>query len=371
MSRFVFSADGHIVEPRGLLTDGLPPSLQKFGVRSEMQDGYMVTLSGDTVINKIPLAKMAPPKEGEETFGRANRLGANNIEGRLVDMEAEGVDAEIVFPSSGLWTFLIENPEAELATTQVYNNWNNGFFSGHLDKFIRCGILPVRDFKNTVSEMKRIAALGFTSAMLPSLIPPGVPEYNDEAWDPVFEAAEQTGIVFVLHTGTGRPDVRAAKGPGGAVINYTIQMCDAQRSLMYLVGGGVLDRFPSSQIAVIESGASWLAGLSERMDEVYAAHHMFVRPKLSVTPGEIVKRQVSASFQYDRACIMSRSVTGTRALLWGSDYPHHEGTFPHSRKVIDTLFEGIDITEQEKADIIGGNAARLFRLPRPEFAKAA
>jgi predicted TIM-barrel fold metal-dependent hydrolase len=107
------------------------------------------------------------------------------------------------------------------------------------------------------------------------------------------------------------------------------------------------------------------------MDEVYSAHHMFVRPKLSVTPGEIVKRQVSASFQYDRACIMSRSVTGTRALLWGSDYPHHEGTFPNSRKVIDHLFDGIEISEQEKADIIGGNAARLFRLPRPEFAVAA
>ena len=106
------------------------------------------------------------------------------------------------------------------------------------------------------------------------------------------------------------------------------------------------------------------------MDEVYAAHHMFVRPKLSLKPSEIVMRQVSASFQYDRACIMSRSVTGHRALLWGSDYPHHEGTFPRSRDVTAHLFDGIDISEQEKADILGGNAARLFRLPRPEFARA-
>ena len=371
MSRFVFSADGHIVEPRGLLSDGLPPSLQKFGVRSEMQDGYMVTLSGNTVINKIPLAKMAPPKPGEETFGRANRLGANNLEGRLQDMEMEGVDAEIVFPSSGLWTFLIEDAEAELATTQIYNDWNNGFFSGHLDKFIRCGILPVRDFRNTVSEIKRIAGLGFTAAMLPSLMPPGMADYNDPAWDEVFEAGQQHGIVFVLHTGTGRPDVRAEKGPGGAVINYTIQMCDAQHSIMYMVAGGVLDRFPKAKVAVIESGASWLSALAERMDEVNEAHHMFVRPKLSLTPREIIQRQVSASFQYDRACIMSRSVTGTQAIMWGSDYPHHEGTFPKSRDVLAKLFEGIDITEREKADIVGGNAARLFRLPRPEFAKAA
>ncbi|MBV9993721.1 MAG: amidohydrolase family protein, partial [Caulobacteraceae bacterium] len=91
----------------------------------------------------------------------------------------------------------------------------------------------------------------------------------------------------------------------------------------------------------------------------------------SLTPSQIIRRQVHASFQYDRACIMSRSVTGHQALLWGADYPHHEGTFPRSREVIARLFDGIEISEEEKADIIGGNAARLFRLDRPEFAQAA
>jgi predicted TIM-barrel fold metal-dependent hydrolase len=64
---------------------------------------------------------------------------------------------------------------------------------------------------------------------------------------------------------------------------------------------------------------------------------------------------------------MARSVTGTKALMWGADYPHHEGTFPRSRDVIAHLFDDIDISEADKAAIIGGNAARLFRLNRPEF----
>jgi predicted TIM-barrel fold metal-dependent hydrolase len=68
---------------------------------------------------------------------------------------------------------------------------------------------------------------------------------------------------------------------------------------------------------------------------------------------------------------MSRSVTGHQALLWGADYPHHEGTFGRTREVVAHLFDGIDISEKEKADILGGNAARLFRLKRPEFAQAA
>jgi predicted TIM-barrel fold metal-dependent hydrolase len=175
-------------------------------------------------------------------------------------------------------------------------------------------------------------------------------------------------MVFALHTGTGREDVRSFRGPGGAVVNYTIQACDGMESIMQLVAGGVLDRYPGAKVCCIESGASWLAALAERMDEVYITHDSFVRPKLSIMPSEIVARQVSCSFQFDRACIMARSVTGSKAMMWGSDYPHHEGTFPMSREVIAHLFDGIDISEEEKADILGLNAARLFRLPRPELA---
>jgi predicted TIM-barrel fold metal-dependent hydrolase len=365
---FVFSADGHIVEPKDLYTGGLPPSLRDFSLSVQRRDEYMVTMAGDKVINRI---RLVPKSQEHADFGRKNRLGASNLEGRLIDLASEGIDAEITFPSMALWTYLIENVEAELATTQIYNDWNNSFFSGHLDRFVRCGILPVRDFNNTAAEMKRIAALGFTAAMLPSVIPAGVPKYNDPAWDAVFEMGEKLRIAFVLHTGTGMRDVAEEKGPGGAVVNYTIQMAHAQHSVMLLVAGGVLDRFPGAQVAIIESGASWLAALAERMDEVYDAHQIFVRPKLSLKPSEIIGRQVKASFQYDRACIMSRSVTGHQALMWGSDYPHNEGTFPRSRQVVAALFDGIEISEREKADILGGNAARLFRLPNEELWAAA
>jgi predicted TIM-barrel fold metal-dependent hydrolase len=368
---FVFSADGHIIEPETLLTDGLPPSLRRHGIRAEVRDGYRYMLAGEKVTSKTPINR--PPlimgKDGEE-FGRSHRKGSREVPGRLEDMAMEGIDAEIVFPSLALTSFHIRDEDAELATAQVYNDWHDSMFRGHQREFVRCAVLPVRDFDNTVAEMKRVAAMGFTSAMLPSRIEKtsGLPYYTEPDWDPVFEAAVELGLVFVFHTGTGRDDVRSFKGPGGAVINYAIQACDAMETVMQLVAGGVLDRFPKAQVACIESGASWLAGLAERMDEVYVAHDVFVRPKLSRMPSRIIAEQVSSSFQYDRACVMSRSVTGVKPLLWGSDYPHHEGTFPESRDVVARLFEGIEISEEDKADILGLNAARLFRLPRPELA---
>lgn len=363
---YVFSADGHIVEPQDLYVDGLPSSLRKHGLRAEKVDGYMLTMAGEKVISKMALHR-PPPRMGpdNEIFGRSDRRGAREIDGRLLDMEAEGIDAEIIFPTVGLMSFLIEDPDAELATVRVYNDWIDAKLRDRPERFVRCGLLPVRDFGNTVAEIRRLAGMGFTAAMLPSLIEPssGLPAYNFEDWHPVFEAGQEHGVVFVMHTGTGREDVRSQKGPGGAVINYAIQACDGMHSIMHMVAGGVLDRFPGAKVCCIESGASWLAALAERMDEVYAAHEIFVRPKLSIKPSEIIARQVACSFQFDRACIMSRSVISAKPLMWGADYPHHEGTFPRSREVVAHLFDGIEISEQDKADIIGGNAARLFRLP--------
>lgn len=363
MSRpFVFSADSHIMEPNDLFLEGLPASLRRHAIRAEKQENAIVTRTDEQVIYRLrpQMIELAGEK----------RIGVRELPGRLLDMEKDGIDAEICFPSLALWTYALADEQAELASTQIYNDWNNRFLGAHLDKFVRCGVLPVRNLAETVPELKRIAAMGFTAAMLPSSTPKGVPRYNDAAWDPVFAAAGEAGVVLVLHTGTGLENVIHERGPGAAVVNYTHQMNDAIDAITYLVAGGVLDRNPKAQVAVIESGASWLAALAERMDEVYEAHAPFVQPKLSLPPSGIIRRQVKASFQHDRACIMSRNVTGHEALLWASDYPHAEGTFPYSRDVVGKLFDGIDISEQEKADILGGNAARLFRLQNPAFQKA-
>lgn len=357
---FVFSADSHIVEPNDLFLATLPPSLTRHALHVEKQGDTLITRTKDQVIYRMKPQMI-------ELVGE-KRVGARDMKLRREDMRKDGIDAEICFPSLGLWTYALTDPEAELATTQIYNDWNDSLFEGQLDVFVRCGVLPVRNLANTQAEIKRIAAKGFTAAMLPSAIPASLPKYNDPAWDPVFQLAGELGVVLVMHTGTGLETVIYERGAGAAVINYAHQMNDALNTLYYLVAGGVLDRNPKTQVAFIECGASWLAAAAERMDEVYDGHAPFVLPKLNARPTEIIRRQVKVSFQHDRACIASRHVTGTAALMWASDYPHAEGTFPHSGSVIAGLFDGLAISEKEKADILGGNAARLFRLQRPEFA---
>ena len=366
MKPFIFSADAHVMEPKTLFLDKLPAALKPHAIHSWKQDDFLITGTEHKTIYRLRVGA-----KSEKQLGDNERLGIRDLGGRLIDMEKDGIDGEICFPSLGLWLYCLDNADAEMASCEIYNDWNNQYFAGHLDRFVRCGVLPVQDFANTLRELKRLGTLGFTAAMIPAVTPPGVPKYNDEKWDPIFNLAGELGIVFVCHTGTGLETVIAERGPGAAVINYTNQMSDAISTVMYMVAGGVLDRNPKTRVAFIESGASWLAGVGERMDEVYDAHHNFVRPTLSRKPSRIISDQIAASFQHDRACIEARDITGAHAIMWASDYPHSEGTFPHSQSVIQGLFAGMEISETDKAKILGLNAARLFRLNNPAVLAAA
>jgi predicted TIM-barrel fold metal-dependent hydrolase len=357
MKPFVFSADSHIMEPATLFQDGLPSSLKDHAIHTRFEGDFMVTGTVDKIIYRLRVGQ-----HREKVLGDVQRSGIREIPGRLVDMALEGIDSEICFPSLGLWLYCLDNADAEAASARLYNDWNHDFLSGNPTRFVRCGMLPVLDFSNTLAELKYLASMGFTAAMLPAVTPPNLPKYNDPQWDPIFRLAGELGIVFVCHTGTGLESVVVERGPGAGIINYTNQMSDAVGSCMYLVAGGVLDRNPKARVAFIESGASWLIALAERMDEVAVAHANFVHPKLSRMPSQIIDDQVWASFQHDRSCIASSHLPGGKNVMWGSDYPHAEGTFPISRKLTEELFEGLNVSEATKRNILGLNGAKLFGI---------
>ncbi len=353
---FIFSADSHVMEPSTLFQDMLPGSLKKHAVRAVKEGEYLITKTDTKVLHRIRVGLK------DERALIPDRKGIREIPGRLEDMALEGIDTEICFPSLGLWLFSLGDTEAEAASCRVYNDWNNAFLGAHTHRFVRCGTLPVRDFSSTLAELRYLHSLGFHAAMLPAATPIGGVKYNDERWDPVFNLAGELGIVLVMHTGTGLETSVVERGPGGAIINYGLQLADAVQTAMYLVAGGVLDRNPKSRIAFIECGASWLVGLAERLDEVNIAHEMFVRPKLSRKPSQIMNDQVFASFQNERTCITTIDRPGGKNIMWGSDYPHAEGTWPNSRRIQDSLFAGLGTSEAVKADVLGLNAARLFRI---------
>lgn len=370
---FVFSCDAHIAEPIDLFINAMPDHLKQYVIHTEIDGNKRITRIGDEValvgmlnfhVHKTNTtdahfrSQANGLSEGDEGVD-TKRRGTRDLSLRLADMERDGVDAELVFPTLGLMIPRIDDREAQRVACQIWNDWAWDYTSPVRDRLIPGALIPCIEFDDALAECKRTAAMGYAAFCLWE----GLNNYNDPRWDPIFAFAEQEGIPLVFHTGLGAINLRALRGPGGAMFNYTRQMNDAVDIITQLIAGGVLDRHPGAHILFAEHSAGWLWGLAERMDEVYLGHAPMISPKLSRMPSQILRDQVHSALQNDgNSSMAARKGVGVGALLFASDYPHAEGTFPFTRQVIDKLVaDNPDVTTDELVDVLGGNAARIFK----------
>jgi predicted TIM-barrel fold metal-dependent hydrolase len=342
------SGDSHFLEPDDLWAANLPPSLASRALRSEKDaDGEYETihLDGSSFRRKLPTGKQ---KEFYEGSSRAP--GSRDVALRLLDLDQEGVWGELVFPSLGMWNSSFKDPELLRECMRISNDWSwetiQQASNGRLISTAQVSMLSIAD---AVAELERCAEIGFRAVFLPTTPPSTLPDYNRDDWDPFWAAAEQANIVAAFHIGTDPVDLINGealgvvyRGPGGAILNYTETTFSGQRAAMKMVASGALDRHPELNVLVSEGGATWVPFLGDRMNEGYRQHAMQVRPMLSKLPKEILYRQVYASFQHDESAVAACSAMGYQNVMWGSDYPHMEGTFGHTQKTLHELFDGID-----------------------------
>jgi predicted TIM-barrel fold metal-dependent hydrolase len=147
---------------------------------------------------------------------------------------------------------------------------------------------------------------------------------------------------------------------GGALAHMTMSMARGQNPVALLIASGALQRHPDLKFVVVECGAGWLAWLLYVMDEQADKKHMWVRPKLEMKPSEFFRRQGAVTFSDDPIALRLLDYTSADVLMWGSDYPHDEGTFPHSQEVIERTFGGI--SAEDKRKIVHDNAKRMYRF---------
>jgi len=379
MQPYVFSCDAHIAEPPELFLEKMPAHLKQWAIHGAKGDGYRITKIGDTEILKSKIDfhqhktgltdARTPEAEDRSCVDKSDsfvsdcavdttRRGARDLTLRLEDMDRDGVDAELVFPSLGLMLPRITDRDGQREACKVYNDWAWDYTRPVKDRLVPAAMIPCIDFDDALAECQRAASMGYAAFCLWE----GLNSYNDPRWDPIFAFAAEQEIPIVFHTGVGDIAIRALKGPGSAMYNYVRQMNDAVDIITQLVAGGVLDRNPKAHILFAEHSAGWLWGLAERMDEAYHGHAPAVYPKLSRLPSQIIRDQVHCALQNDVGSVATRKGVGVRALLFATDYPHSEGTFPYSRDVVARMrAENPDASLEEIVAILGGNAAELFK----------
>ena len=364
---FVVSADGHVQEPGKLWVermdaryrDRLPGvSVNPKGEKFQKTEGFR------------PLRLQNIPFEGEDLL--RNQSGTTPEE-RLADLAADGVDCEILFPNKGLTIWATPDPLFSQAMCRVFNDWAWEVFGPHNDRLSPMACIAPGDLEGAIAEIRRTAKLGFRGLSLPCKPlwgPPDheAPNYNLPEFDPLWAVVEEVNLPITFHVSTGR-DPRTARGNGGAVINYAVHsLAPTMEPIANLCASGVLDRFPSIRFGTIEAGIGWVAWTLGALDEAYKKHHMWVRPKLKMMPSEYFRRQGFSSFQEDKAGLdLAREHNLVDNFLWANDYPHHEGTWPHSAEAIERTMGGL--SDGERAQILGLNAARIFGFEVPERAR--
>jgi predicted TIM-barrel fold metal-dependent hydrolase len=225
----------------------------------------------------------------------------------------------------------------------AYNEWAIELFGPRRDRFAPVAVLPVADLAWSVREVQRLAKLGFRSLKIPITVK-GRP-YNLPEYEPLWRAIEETSLILSLHSFTNDEDL------------YPVDWGE-EYPVAEIISSGALQRHPKLKFVVVECGSGWLAWLLHVLDEQAHKKHMWIRPRLEMLPSEFFRRQGHVTFTDDPVALANLKFTGVDGLLWGSDYPHDEGSFPHSQEVIERTFVGV--SEADKRKIVHDNAARLY-----------
>ena len=373
------SGDSHFVEPPDLFDTRLPEDLAARMPRSVKDaDGMWetVTVDGLSFRRRMPRPSTLPATSGESVDDKHRRAPlagdagtGRDIQARLKDLDEEGVWAELTFPSLGIWSFCIRDPKLAREGARVLNDW--ALQMQHSSpRFVCTAAIPLLDLGDAVAEVQRTKGLGFAAVSLPVKPSLDGPAWVHPYFDPLWDAIDEAGMVIAFHIGTEphTPDQRTGvvhHGRGGAVMNYTETTFGGQRVACQMVASGVLDRRPNLKVIVSEGGSGWVPFMADRLDEAYRQHSAAVEPKLTRPPGEILYSQVYASFQHDyRSSVLAMTGAGYRNAVWGSDYPHFEGTYGHTQKTLHELFD--DVPEDVRHRITVGAFAELFpHVPPP------
>jgi predicted TIM-barrel fold metal-dependent hydrolase len=356
------SADSHVIEPGDLWTSRLPsrfrdraPHITRFpqgdawvlaGVDEPITFGFNAAAGTD-------VQTLAPWKRWEEI----DAAGYDPV-ARVRAMDADGVDAEVLYPTPRLAQYLANVPDDDfhVALVHAYNDWLPSYCSYDVGRLGGIAIATNRGAHRTVTELEAAVTQRGIVGVLLSSYPNGSlspTEEDDEFWAWA-EAREIAVSIHISLTGT-LPEERRTKALGGA-----FRLSDAPDRLDQLIFSGVLDRFPRLRLVFAEVDCGWVPYYREQLENSF--RRMGSRPAFGIerTPTQYLDDNIYFTFITDSFGIRNRNIVGVDRMLWSSDYPHNASDWPHSWRTINAAMS--DVAPGERHQILAGNALSLYRF---------
>jgi predicted TIM-barrel fold metal-dependent hydrolase len=368
----LISADSHFVEPPSMWAERLDRRFRDRAPRAVKLDNQPGEFFVCEDLAPAPVASFfsagVPPEEIKEfmqrSFAQAPKAVFDPAE-RIRDQERDGVAAEVIYTSMGMPLFGLADAEFRAACFRAFNDWATEYCQYDLKRLIPLGLITLEDIPAAVAELARIKQRGMAGAMIWGEAPPERP-YSHPDYDPFWAAAQDLDMKLSLHILTG---AQGTGGDAGRVLNVNLRGIERmigvvsmvhpiERSLTALIFGGVLERYPRLKIVSAENDVAWIPFFLFRIDKYVSRG--FARFKLSLKPSEYVKRQVYATFIDDPVFVNLLDWYPSDNIMWSSDYPHAQATFPHSRDYVAQHLSKVSAEDRRK--IVHDTAARLYGL---------
>jgi predicted TIM-barrel fold metal-dependent hydrolase len=301
---------------------------------------------------------------------------------RLAEMEGDGIVAEVLypntvppfFPSASLTTQVpaatAGDVELRWAGLQAHNRWLADFCAATPGRRAGVAQIMLHDVDAAVAEIRWAHEAGLTGGMLLPGVPPGIglPQLYDPVYEPIWAVCEELGTVVNHHGGSASPPM------GPTDVDKVVFLLEvtwwSHRALAHLLVSGALERHPGMRVVFTESGTAWVPDELMRLDYFFdrmanasgsqeAEWGRAVMAPLSLRPSEYWARQCYVGASFMRAYEVPASLAvGRHRIMWGSDYPHKEASFPYSREAMRAAYAGL--ATDEVAAMLGANAAGVY-----------
>ena len=359
------SSDSHIIEPADLWEKRIDTKFRERAPRivreGDNDQWYCEGAQFGTIgtNQQAGLRFEEPEKLTREGSMDTVPLGGLDPHAHVKDMELDGVAGGVLYPSQGLELWKVADSDILSAIFRAYNDYLAEFCQPYPNQLKGIAMVNVDDVEDAVGEMQRAAELGLVGAMI-STRP--ILRYDEPAYDRLWAAAQDLDMPLSLHIGTGRwrPGVDLDDVSGDVLFFATVES-DVRQSIGAIILSGVFERYPKLKVGAIEFEILWAPYFTGRIDNAYKERWTGIRGrrfKGEALPSDFFRSNIFISFQEDDLGIQLRHEVGVENLMWASDYPHAESTFPRSREIVERILQGVP--EEEKAKIAGGNTARLY-----------
>ncbi|MBV1879337.1 MAG: amidohydrolase [Pseudomonadales bacterium] len=362
------SADSHIVEPPHCYVDFIEPKYRDIAPRIEKNHKGVDSFKVEGMDNNLPLGLLAGAGVPTSDFPRQRALdfhelarGAWNPSDRLIIQDEEDVTAEIIYASVGMVLCGLEDYAYKSACFNAYNRWLETFCGEAPTRLYGLAQTAVSSIDETIEDFRRAKDMGMVGMMMTGN--PRYEDYDHPDYDALWECAVDLDMPVAFHILTMKGhDVASAFKPtrGPAGLGFLNIIRGVQDIMGVFVFGGVFERHPKLKMVIAEGDAGWVPHYMYRAD--HGAERLGEGTGIiSKPPSHYVRENVWFTFQDDETAYENPKMLNNNKLIWASDYPHTDSTYPNSQKVLAEQMTGL--TDTQKDAVVHDNVLDLFDLP--------